>query len=158
MIFLGKLLWFSGAPGMGKSTSAQLLARDNGYVYYEADAFNMMHNPFNPLDSENPSVETIKQKVLKGPGAAERSKLGKNLIWNDSQLIFFHVIVQKASTIWGKLMSGQEYDKEVIRNYYIEMCNDITKQKERIGGDWAIAHVVFSREIRDMMRLPVEIN
>ena len=55
-------------------------------------------------------------------------------------------------------MSGQEYDKEVIRNYYIEMCNDITKQKERIGGDWAIAHVVFSREIRDMMRLPVEIN
>ena len=55
-------------------------------------------------------------------------------------------------------MSGQEYDKELFKNYYKEMCKDITKQKERIGGDWAIAHVVFSREIRDMMRLPVEIN
>ena len=74
---IGKLLWFSGAPGMGKSTSAQLLARDNGYVYYEADAFNMMHNPFNSLDSENPSMDTVKQKILKGPGAAERSELGK---------------------------------------------------------------------------------
>jgi len=131
----GKLLWFSGAPGMGKSTSAQLLARDNGYVYYEADAFNMMHNPFNSLDSENPSMDTVKQKILKGPGAAERSEL-----------------VQKAQSLWGKLMSGQEYDKELFKNYYKEMCKDITKQKERIGGDWAIAHVVFSREIRDMMR------
>merc|ERR1711973_628606 len=126
----GKLLWFSGAPGMGKSTSAQLLARDNGYVYYEADAFNMMHNPFNSLDSENPSMDTVKQKILKGPGAAERSEL-----------------VQKAQSLWGKLMSGQEYDKELFKNYYKEMCKDITKQKERIGGDWAIAHVVFSREI-----------
>merc|ERR1712029_799196 len=81
----------------------------------------------NSLDSENPSMDTVKQKILKGPGAAERSEL-----------------VQKAQSLWGKLMSGQEYDKE--------MCKDITKQKERIGGDWAIAHVVFSREIRDMMR------
>merc|ERR1719204_1948885 len=37
---------------MGKSTSAQILARDHGYVYYEADAFGGMLNPFNPLDSQ----------------------------------------------------------------------------------------------------------
>ena len=55
-------------------------------------------------------------------------------------------------------MSGQEYDKELFKNYYKEMCKDITKQKERIGGDWAIAHVVFSREIRDMMRWPLNFN
>ena len=35
----GKILWLSGAPGMGKSTSAQMLGRDHGYVYYEADCF-----------------------------------------------------------------------------------------------------------------------
>ena len=67
-------------------------------------------------------------------------------------------IVQKAQSLWGKLMSGQEYDKELFKNYYKEMCKDITKQKERIGGDWAIAHVVFSREIRDMMRLHPNFN
>ena len=87
--FEGKLLWFSGAPGMGKSTSAQILARDKGYVYYEADAFNMLLNPFNPLDSKDPSLETAKQKILKGPGASERSKLGKMPNYSLSMIIFF---------------------------------------------------------------------
>ena len=62
----GKLLWLSGAPGMGKSTSAQLLARNHGYVYYEADAFAMMLNPFVDLHDDNPSMATAKQRILKG--------------------------------------------------------------------------------------------
>jgi len=131
----GKLLWFSGPPGMGKSTTAQILARDHGYVYYEADAFNLLRNPFNSLDYENPSMGTAMQKILKGPGAAERS-----------------AIVKKVQAVWGNLFAGMEYDKELVKQYYTEMCKDISTQRERIGGDWAIAHVVFSREIRDMMR------
>ena len=35
----GKLIWLSGAPGLGKSTSAQILGREHGFVYYEADCF-----------------------------------------------------------------------------------------------------------------------
>ena len=35
----GKLLWISGAPGLGKSTSGMYLSRKEGYVYYEADAY-----------------------------------------------------------------------------------------------------------------------
>ena len=62
----GKLLWLSGASGMGKSTSAQLLARNHGYVYYEADAFAMMLNPFVDLHDDNPSMATAKQRILKG--------------------------------------------------------------------------------------------
>merc|ERR1711872_799574 len=31
------------------------------------------------------------------------------------------------------------------------MCKDISTQRERIGGDWAIAHVVFSRENKRLM-------
>ena len=62
----GKLLWLSGASGMGKSTSAQLLARDHGYDYYEADAFAMMLNPFVDLHDDNPSMATAKQRILKG--------------------------------------------------------------------------------------------
>ena len=63
---LGKILWLSGAPGMGKSTSAQILARENGYVYYEADCFAQMKNPYIPLDKENPSLGSLAQKALKG--------------------------------------------------------------------------------------------
>jgi len=35
----GKFIWLTGPPGLGKSTSAQLLARKAGYVYYEGDCF-----------------------------------------------------------------------------------------------------------------------
>ena len=51
---------------MGKSTSAQILARENGYVYYEADCFDKIKNPYVPLDVDDPSMAQIKQKPLKG--------------------------------------------------------------------------------------------
>ena len=62
----GKVIWLSGAPGMGKSTSAQLLAREKGYVYYEADTFRRMVNPFIPLNIDNPSMGIARQKKLNG--------------------------------------------------------------------------------------------
>ena len=51
---------------MGKSTSAQLLGKNHGYVYYEGDSFGGLKNPFNKIDSENPSLDGIKMKNLKG--------------------------------------------------------------------------------------------
>ena len=62
----GKIIWLSGAPGMGKSTTAQLLARRNGFVYYEADCFMSMKNPYIDLNEENPSVAAASQRTLKG--------------------------------------------------------------------------------------------
>ena len=51
---------------MGKSTSAQLLAREEGFVYYEADTFRRMVNPFIALNLDNPSMAITKQKKLNG--------------------------------------------------------------------------------------------
>ena len=51
---------------MGKSTSAQLLGRHHGYVYYEGDCFGGLKNPFNTLDSDNPTMDQIKMRNLKG--------------------------------------------------------------------------------------------
>ena len=34
---LGKFLWITGPPGLGKSTVSQLLAREHGFVFYEGD-------------------------------------------------------------------------------------------------------------------------
>lgn len=56
---------------MGKSTSAQILGRDKGYVYYEADTFGLMKNPFVDLNADNPSMAQMSQKELKGTSVCQ---------------------------------------------------------------------------------------
>ena len=62
---LGKVVWLSGPPGAGKSTTAQLMGRDAGYVYYEADCALNFLNPFVPTDVDNPTLAAFRQKPLK---------------------------------------------------------------------------------------------
>ena len=61
--YVGKLLRITGPPGLGKSTTAQLLGRTAGYVYYEADCYVNCRNPYIPTDVPNPSVAQFNQKV-----------------------------------------------------------------------------------------------
>ena len=61
----GKIIWFSGPPGAGKSTTAQLMGRKHGYVYYEGDCYNSMSNPFIDLNVDNPSLAQSDQTPLK---------------------------------------------------------------------------------------------
>ena len=131
----GKIIWLSGAPGMGKSTSAQMLGRDHGYVYYEADCFQGLKNPYVPLDAPDPTMAMMKQKTLKGPGDKERL-----------------AVIQKTMTVFGDMMQGKEYDKELMLEYYELMALDIKREKKRIGGDFAIAVVLLNKETRDHMR------
>ena len=60
--------------------------------------------------------------------------------------------MKKSQEVFAPLMSGAEYDKSVIVEFYKMMCQDILDQKKRIGGTWAVATVPFIREIRDVMR------
>ena len=61
----GKLVWFSGPPGAGKSTTGQLMSKKAGFVYLEADCISQFLNPFVPSDVENPSMAGFQQKALK---------------------------------------------------------------------------------------------
>jgi len=131
----GKILWFTGAPGMGKSTCAQLLARNHGYVYYEADCFGSLLNPYIPLDVDNPSMAKMYQKPVKGKGMEERRSLGR-----------------KYQEALVNLMQGKEYDKETLLEYYSLMAADIASEKKRIGGDFAVAHCLITADIRAAVR------
>ena len=118
---------------MGKSTTAHILAREDGYVYYEGDCFTQLKNPYIPLDAS--SMSQVNQKNLKGPGMQERQ--GLNALAND---------------LVGAVLTGKEHDREEANKVYSAMAEDIKREKERIGGDWAGAHVVMTREARDNVR------
>jgi len=130
----GKLLWFTGPPGLGKSTTAMLFARDQGYVYYEGDCFGQLKNPYVPLNAEDPSMASIQQKDLKGEGLERRKEVMKNVMM-----------------AMKPFLEG-EYKKEVFDDFYSLLCEDIKKEKARIGGNWAVAQCVILRDMRDFIR------
>ena len=61
-------------------------------------------------------------------------------------------ITRAVNSEWAPMMKGLDFNMDAVKSFYRELAMDIKTQKERIGGDWAVANVVYSREIRDKMR------
>ena len=134
----GRLIWLTGPPGTGKSTSAQLLGRLHGFVYYEVDCFLQLRNPFIPLDVPNPTMMQDSQRVLEGEGRDERK-----------------AVCDRISGLWQKCVALQELRCEEwneMERYHSLLCEDIRSQRRRIGGDWALAGCVPHRRMRDRVR------
>ena len=119
--------------GAGKSTTAQLFAKNHGFVYYEADCFMSQLNPYIPLDIPEPSMAQMNQKCVTG--------LSKEALTN----------VFKGVDELPKFAEGK-FDSELMKGWYIEMAKDILKEKKKIGGSWAVAQAISSREFRDAIR------
>ena len=131
----GKLLWISGAPGIGKSTTGHLLSKKAGFVYYEADAFLWHLNPYIHPDVDEKSMENLlDQNILKGVSQKRLYDVSNGI----SQIML--------------MCGGMGYDFEKVCKLYSAMCLDITKERQRIGGDWAVAQAVTSRAFRDHIR------
>merc|ERR1711892_69794 len=134
--YQGKFLWITGSPGLGKSTSAQLLSKNHGYVYYEADCFGNCKNPYVPKDVDSPSMAQVNQKALKGEGLEKRIEICK-----------------KGTDAFMAVFNGGKFELEgTIKEFYTCMCEDILSERRRIGGDWAVAAVALTRALRDHIR------
>merc|ERR1719430_198206 len=133
--YQGRLIWITGPPGLGKSTSAQLLSREHGFIYYEGDCFFGLRNPYIPADVENPSLHQTKQRKLVGEGVKERK-----------------AICDASVKQWEAMLEGKEADVGALEAMYREMCKDIARERARLGGDWAIATVIHSQSMRDFVR------
>ena len=130
----GKLLWVSGAPGLGKSTIGLLLSRTAGYVYYEGDTFRQHLNPYIPPDVEEPSLATVKQIPLKD---VPKERIDA---------------VNNGTLDFDRLVKGEEYNIKNVESYYTWLCKDIKKEKKRIGGNWVVASAVPTRHLRDHIK------
>ena len=140
----GRFVFLTGAPGLGKSTTAQLLARLRGFVYYEEDCFHQLRNPYIPLSAENPTMEQEYQRNLTGQGREEREQVCK-----------------KSGQAFEKLLKNQKLSKieeEYFDQQYNLLCGDISRERLRIGGDWVIAGVLLTKHHRDLIRSDLQYN
>ena len=124
----GKLIWLTGPPGAGKSTTGHTLSKLKNYVFYEGDCFFMHTNPYVPLD-KNPTDALMKQKPLKN---ISKARLEAAI---------------KGTETFMDISKGLNFEK--AKEMYIEMARDILKEKQRIGGDWVVAQAVPSKALRD---------
>ena len=63
------------------------------------------------------------------------------------------MIIDKASEVEEELMQGKLDGVEgKLEPMYKIMAKDLIKQRNRLGGNWAIAQAVFSRKQRELLR------
>jgi len=132
----GKIVWLTGPPGCGKSTTAQLLGRENDFAYYEGDCVFAFLNPFVPVDAEDPAMAAYSQPPLK----------------NVSKDMVEAVKVMKPNMKAKEEGKFDQIDLDLHEPLFKCMALDVALQKKRIGGNFAVAHVVHSRKARDLIR------
>ena len=93
---------------MGKSTTAQLLSRNHGFVFYEGDCFWGLRNPYIPPDVPEASLAQLQQKKMVGKGIEERQEMSNKV--NKEVL---------------NMLDGNEYDERVIERGFRMMCANI---------------------------------
>ena len=60
--------------------------------------------------------------------------------------------LQGCMSEFTNLSEGKPINSAKIKPFYHEMCKDILAEKNRIGGKWAVAQAVPTRELRDEIR------
>ena len=130
----GKILFLSGPPGAGKSTTGQYIAKQKGWVYYEADCFSKVVNPFIPLDVDEPSLAIMQQKAIKGRDIETMET------------------IKDCYPEFDKISKRLPYEVEKVKPFFRALAKDIVKHKKRLGGNFAVAQAVPTRVLRDCIK------
>ena len=109
-----------------------------GYVYYEEDCFIHLRNPYIPLEVDNPTMQQEYQRNLTGEGRDQREEKCK-IVWKALEKLLRRKKLSKA-------------EQEDFDQYYEMLCSDLSRERQRIGGDWAVAGVIISKHHRDIIR------
>ena len=129
----GKILWISGMTGMGKTTTAKFLQDNEGFVNYEGDCFLMGLNPY--VGSAPTGSSHFGTRPL--TGISEERKM-----------------ICKAAMEKGyrEILRGNPVDPKIWKDFYDILCEDVLKEREKLGGNWVIGQAVYSKAARDTIR------
>jgi len=130
---MGKFLWISGLSGMGKTTTAKLLQDKEGFVNYEGDCFMMGLNPYVGASKKGNSY--FGTRPLSGI-SMERQNICRLGFEEGYKLAF----------------QGQPVDPKIWSDFYNLLCDDILKERSKLGGDWVIGQAVYSKAAREVIR------
>ena len=78
------------------------------------------------------------QRNLTGEGREERRRVTKEFDETMDRMYGFDTLTAE--------------DEQKIRLGFEAICGDISRERARIGGDWAVAWVVPRKEDRDLVR------
>ena len=167
----GRLVWITGYPGTGKSTAAQMMARNHGqhavhyshyifhimiagYVFFEGDCFGRLLNPYIPVMAENASLAQVGLIALMCLPSVLQI-----FIYPTFSRIFLQLVQRRLEGEGAEYrrelyrqVEGQ-YDPEKVREFSGLLCDELKRERLRIGGDWAVASAwLNNRGVRDAVR------
>jgi len=130
----GPIVWISGMSGMGKTTTAKLLQEKEGFVNYEGDCFIMGYNPYVGAAPAGPSY--FGTRPLSGI-TQERKDVCKVAI-NEGYM--------------NGVLKGKAVDPKIWSDFYTLLCQDILKERSKLGGKWVVNQAVYSKVAREVIR------
>ena len=130
---VGKILWLCGSTGMGKTTTAKILQEKEGFVNYEGDCFMFGMNPYVGAAPEGSSH--FGTRALSGIPQERLDVCRKTLTYG-----------------YTKLLKGEKVEVDIWEDFYNLFCEDILKERKKLGGRWVVNQAVYTRTARDIIR------
>lgn len=130
---MGKILWITGVAGMGKTTTAKLLQEKEGFVNYEGDCFLMGLNPYVGSAPKGSSYF----------GTRPLSEIPQN------RKDICKLAMEKG---YMEVLKGNPVDPNIWEDFYNFLCEDILKERAKLGGMWVVGQAVYTKAAREVIR------
>jgi len=130
---MGPIFWISGLAGMGKTTTAKILQEKEEFVNYEGDCFMMGLNPY--VGAAPQGFSYFGTRSLSGI-PQDRKDICK-------------MAMEKG---YKEILKGNPVDPKVWEDFYTLLCDDILRERRKLGGGWVVGQGIYTKTAREVVR------